>query len=80
MCCACRDHLDVMFGAGAPPLEWDKKELYTRNSIELYYLSHSAKPLSKEDVVEVREEGTWGLPTVVQARLSRLAAQHMAAS
>lgn len=48
-----RDHLDVMFGADAPPLDWDKAGHYSRGDIELYYLSHGASPLKKEDIVEV---------------------------
>ncbi len=52
---ACRDHLDVMYGAEAPPLDWDRQQRYTRENIELYYLSHAASPLKKEDIVEVRQ-------------------------
>ena len=51
----CRDHLDVMFGPEAPPLDWDSQRLYSRQNIELYYLSHAATPLSKDNIVEVRQ-------------------------
>ncbi|GAB4818948.1 hypothetical protein N2152v2_005994 [Parachlorella kessleri] len=52
-----RDHLDVMFGPEAPPLDWDKQRLYSRENVELYYLSHSASPLSRENIVEVLHGG-----------------------
>ena len=32
-----------MFGPEAPPLEWDARKEYTRQSIELYYLSHAGE-------------------------------------
>eukprot|EP00889_Picochlorum_renovo_P001173 jgi/Picre1/28203/NNA_003609.t1 len=47
-----KDHLDVMFGADAPPLAWDTDATYTRDSIEIYYLSHAAKPIARNDLIE----------------------------
>jgi len=38
----------------APALEWDSEHSYTRDSIELYYLSNAAKPLDAEQLTEVR--------------------------
>jgi hypothetical protein len=34
-------HQLQMFGSEAPPLEWDLRNEYRRNTIELYYLSHT---------------------------------------
>ena len=48
--------MDAMFGPEAPPLDWDRQRLYSRQNIELYYLSHAATPLSKENIVEVRQD------------------------
>lgn len=50
----CRDHLDLMFGPEAPPLEWDAQRQYGRGSIEVYYLSHAATPLSLDQLTEAR--------------------------
>ena len=47
------DHLDVMFGAGSEPLEWDTDHLYTRPQLRLYYLSHAAPPLKPEQLAQV---------------------------
>ena len=38
----------------APPLEWDTKPEYGRDSLELYYLSHAAKPMDADALTEVR--------------------------
>ncbi|KAK9861558.1 hypothetical protein WJX84_002300 [Apatococcus fuscideae] len=46
------DHLDVMFGASSPPLEWDKEHLYTRSQLRLYYLSHAASPLKADQLAQ----------------------------
>lgn len=46
-----------MYGPEAPPLDWDTAGRYGRGEIELYYLSHSATPLKKEDIVEVGAGG-----------------------
>jgi Cns1/TTC4 Wheel domain len=48
-----RDHLDVMFGEGTPPLVWDEAGNYTRERVQLYYLSHAGKPMTREQLVEV---------------------------
>lgn len=48
-----RDHLDLMFGPEAPPLEWDARGEYSRDAIEVYYLSHAATPLTKQQLAEV---------------------------
>jgi hypothetical protein len=42
-----------MFGPEAPPLEWDAARAYGRSNIEVYYLSHAATPLNKEQLTEV---------------------------
>lgn len=61
-----KDHLDVMFGADAPALTWDTDaNAYSREKIELYYLSHGAEALQKQELIEAlyggwperREEG-----------------------
>lgn len=54
-----------MFGPEAPPLEWDAQGDYARGSLELYYLSHAATPLTLDQLTEaffgswpeVEEEG-----------------------
>lgn len=48
-----QQHLDIMFAPDAPPLEWDDEHHYTRNRLELYYLSHAAKPLPLDQLTEV---------------------------
>jgi hypothetical protein len=32
---------------------WDTEQQYTRDRLELYYLSHSGKPISEEHLTEV---------------------------
>lgn len=54
---AFRDHLDVMFGPEAPPLDWDARGEYSRDAVELYYLSHGATPLSREALAEALHGG-----------------------
>ena len=61
-------HLDVMFSIDAPPLQWDDDRLYTRDTIELYYLSYSAKPIEREALTEALHGG-W--PRVVEEGPSR---------
>ena len=46
------DHLDVMFGASSPPLEWDTHQ-YVRDRLRLYYLSYAAAPLKPDQLAEV---------------------------
>ena len=48
-----QQHLDIMFSADAPPLDWDEDHAYTRDRLELYYLSHAAKPLPLDQLVEL---------------------------
>lgn len=36
-----------MFGPGAPPLPWDTAGEYSRQRVELYYLTHGGKALSE---------------------------------
>ncbi|KAA6430080.1 MAG: hypothetical protein FRX49_00511 [Trebouxia sp. A1-2] len=48
-----QQHLDVMFSPDAPPLDWDDEHQYTRDKLELYYLSHAARPLPLEQLTEV---------------------------
>lgn len=59
-------HLDTMFAPDAPPLEWDDTRAYTRNNLDLFYLSHGATPLTEDQLTEalyggwpadVRDEG-----------------------
>ena len=50
---ALADHLDAMFAADAPPLQWDSEHAYTRDTVEAHYLSHAARPLSLEQLAEV---------------------------
>jgi hypothetical protein len=58
------DHLDVMFDPEtAPPLDWDTDRQYTRDSIELYYLSYAAKPMNRDALTEAMHGG-W--PNVVE--------------
>lgn len=52
-----RDHLDMMFGPEAPPLEWDEDGIYKRSSVELYYLSNAATQLSEGQLVEAMYGG-----------------------
>lgn len=49
-----QQHLDVMFSPDAPPLDWDDEHQYTRDKLELYYLSHAARPLPLEQLTEVK--------------------------
>lgn len=57
-------HLDVMFDPEtAPPLEWDTDRQYTRDSIEVYYLSYAAKPMDRGGLIEAMHGG-W--PSVVE--------------
>jgi hypothetical protein len=51
-------HLDEMFGPDAPPLEWDARREYTRGRLELYYLTHAGKPMTRPQVVEAMQ-GRW---------------------
>lgn len=50
-------HLDVIFGPEAPPLRWDAEGRYRRDTVQVYYLSHSAKPLDKDALVEALHGG-----------------------
>lgn len=52
------DHLDVMFGPGAPPLDWDTDGVYTRQRLELYYLSNAGKALTEEQLATAMA-GRW---------------------
>ncbi len=45
-------HLDTMFAPDAPPLEWDDTRAYTRNNLDLFYLSHGATPLDEDQLTE----------------------------
>lgn len=46
------DHLDAMFGADAPPLEWDPSGSYSRDRVRLYYLSNATKALDEDALTE----------------------------
>ncbi|KAF5838388.1 hypothetical protein DUNSADRAFT_2924 [Dunaliella salina] len=52
-------HLDVMFGEDAPPLEWDTERAYSRDRVLLLYLSNTGKPLSQGQLTEALRYGTW---------------------
>ncbi|EFJ45969.1 hypothetical protein VOLCADRAFT_105761 [Volvox carteri f. nagariensis] len=52
------EHLDLMFGPDAPPLEWDEAGAYSRDRIELYYLAHAGKPLNMDQLVQAMQ-GHW---------------------
>lgn len=47
-----------MFGPEAPPLEWDARGQYGRGAVQLYYLSHAATPLTREELTEALF-GSW---------------------
>lgn len=51
-------HLDVMFGEGAPPLPWDMQGEYTRQNVELHYLSHAGQPVRGDQLVAALS-GQW---------------------
>lgn len=52
------DHLDVMFGEGAPPLPWDAAGEYSRRRVELYYLSNAGAPLTPDQLAQAMA-GRW---------------------
>lgn len=45
-------HFDVMYGKESPPLDWDTQKHYTRKNIEVYFLTHAAKPIDKDALTE----------------------------
>ncbi|KAK9907556.1 hypothetical protein WJX75_005927 [Coccomyxa subellipsoidea] len=51
------DQLDIMFSPQAPPLKWDRDHEYTRDSVEVYYLSHAAEALPLADLAEALHSG-----------------------
>ncbi len=51
------EHLDAMFSPMASPLEWDEQHNFTRERLELYYLSHAATPLKQQELTEVSRTG-----------------------
>ncbi|KNA13641.1 hypothetical protein SOVF_114810 isoform A [Spinacia oleracea] len=57
-------HLDIMFSEGCPPLPWDKENVYTRESIELYFEVGSSVCLSKTQILHYLLEGTAGAGAV----------------
>ncbi len=36
----------------APPLPWDTEHAYRRDTVELWYLSHAARPLDVDHLIE----------------------------
>ena len=42
-----------MFAPDAPLLAWDPQRQYSRDAIELYYMSHAAAPLPVDKLTEV---------------------------
>ena len=63
------DHLDVIF---EEPPAWDTGGQYTRDAIEVYYLSNSARPLRRNELVEALFGG-W--PSVSNEGPNRLEAK-----
>ena len=41
----------------APPLPWDAERAYRRDTVELWYLSHAARPLDVDQLTEVLHGG-----------------------
>jgi hypothetical protein len=39
--------MEQMFGPSAPPLPWDSAGEYSRQRVEMYYLTHGGKPLTQ---------------------------------
>ncbi|GAX82003.1 hypothetical protein CEUSTIGMA_g9431.t1 [Chlamydomonas eustigma] len=50
--------MDEMFGPDTPPLSWDSKGEYTRDRVELYYLSYAGRPLDREQLI-LAVQGKW---------------------
>jgi|TARA_B100000073_G_scaffold348162_1_gene365435 hypothetical protein len=44
------EHLDVLFNPAGPPLEWDSRGHYTRDSVEVYWQTNAAVPYTWEQV------------------------------
>lgn len=47
-----------MFAEDSPPMEWDDERAYTRDRIEVYYLSNAAKELKGQQLLEAMN-GQW---------------------
>lgn len=49
LCCALLPHKPThqMFGAEAPPLPWDEDKEYSRERVQLYYLSNAGQQLQQ---------------------------------
>uniref|UniRef100_A0A383V5T9 Cns1/TTC4 wheel domain-containing protein n=1 Tax=Tetradesmus obliquus TaxID=3088 RepID=A0A383V5T9_TETOB len=45
------EHLDVMFGPDAPSIDWDTAGEYSRQRVQLYYLSNAGQPLEQDQLV-----------------------------
>ena len=60
------DHLDVIF---EEPPEWDTDNQYTRDAVEVYYLSNSARPLRRNELVEALFGGWPSVPNEGPNRL-----------
>jgi len=43
----------VMFGPDAEPLKWDKDKTYSRERLQVFYLSNAASPLAVDKLTEV---------------------------
>eukprot|EP00892_Ulva_mutabilis_P003530 jgi/Ulvmu1/1549/UM110_0012.1 len=50
------DHLDTMFGEGAPPIGWDEAGAYTRQRVRLFYCSFCGTALREGQIVECLQE------------------------
>jgi hypothetical protein len=59
-------------GPEAPPLVWDTEQQYTRDRLDVYYLSHSGKPISEEQLTEVG-------PTIARPQLPQMTDDGIAA-
>ncbi|WIA28095.1 hypothetical protein OEZ86_010677 [Tetradesmus obliquus] len=52
------EHLDVMFGPDAPSIDWDTAGEYSRQRVQLYYLSNAGQPLKQDQLVDALH-GKW---------------------
>ena len=44
------EHLDVLFDPAGPPLEWDERGAYARDSVEVYWQTNAAVPYTWQQV------------------------------
>lgn len=63
-------HLDVMFDPSAEPLAWDSGNAYTRDRLEVYYMSYAATPLPLDKLTEVSFPSFFGSELQSNLKLS----------